>query len=318
VAVGVYAPERVLVTGGAGFIGRHLVRRLIKDGHQVTIVDSLDARVHPSETLPAFPDGVGFVRCMVDAIPYSVRREQDRVIHLAAQVSVADSMTDYRRYVDQNTYQTATFLQDMRCNPDLKRLVVASSMSVYGDGGPRVHEQAPCVPTSVYGLTKYDQERLCLMWGESQMRQTLALRFFNVYGPEQALHNGYTGVLANFANKLLHDEAPVIFEDGSQTRDFVYVGDVVDAVIRAAFGDVRAHGAYNICTGYPTTILYAATALARALGKGHIEPHITRKCRDGDIKHCTGDPYRTSAHLGWTSMVPFDLGVREYAKWLLQ
>ena len=317
-AVGVYTPQRILVTGGCGFIGRHIVRKLALQGHEVTVVDMLDPRVHPDELPPAFPDGVRFLRGTVDGIPYEVRRSCDRVIHLAAQVSVADSMTDFRRYVDYNTYQTAVFLQDLRCNPDLQRLVVASSMSVYGEGGPRTKESAPCVPTSVYGLTKYDQERMCLIWGESRRVQTLALRYFNVFGPEQQLKNGYTGVLANFANALLAGEAPTVFEDGSQTRDFVYVEDVAEATIHACLADVRAHGAYNVCTGEPTSILWAAKTMAKHLGRGEIEPHITNTRRDGDIRHCTGDPTRTASHLGWSSRFPFEAGMREYAQWLLR
>lgn len=315
-AVGVHPSEHILVTGGAGFLGRHIVRKLAKQGHQVMVVDSLDPRVHPSEVPPSFPDGVRFHRGTVDNVPYDIRRDCDRVIHLAAQVSVADSMVDYRRYVDGNSYQTAVFLQDMRCNQDLKRFVVASSMSIYGAGGPRTKEEAPIAPTSMYGLTKFDQERQSLIWGESMNIRTIALRYFNIYGPEQALHNGYTGVLANFANALLRDEAPVVFDDGSQTRDFIYVDDVVDATIHACLGDLHVHGAYNVCTGEPTTILTAAKLLAKYLGKEHIEPHVTNKHRDGDIMHCTGNPTKTGSHLGWMSIIPFEAGIRMYAEWL--
>lgn len=316
-AVGVYPAQRIIVTGGAGFIGRHIVRKLAQQGHDVTVVDMLDHRVHPSETPPAFPEGVRFLRGTVDSIPYDVRRECDRVIHLAAQVSVADSMVDFRRYVDCNTYQTAIMLQDLRCNPDLQRVVVASSMSIYGEGGPRTKESAPITPASVYGLTKYDQERLALIWGEARRTQVIALRYFNVYGPEQQLKNGYTGVLANFAGALLAGETPTIFEDGGQTRDFIYVDDVVDATIHACLADVRAHGAYNICTGEPTTILTAAKLLAKYLGRSDIEPRITGTKREGDIRHCTGDPTKTASQLGWSHLVPFEAGIRRYAEWLL-
>lgn len=303
----------ILLTGSAGFIGSHVKRKLMAAGHAVTGVDNFDARVHPA---------LAYSGTSYKHIPYSTFTATDVVIHLAAQVSVLDSMHDPLRYIDQNTRDTADMLLTLEMahanTNQPKRLVVASSMSVYGEGGHLVTERDAVCPASVYGLTKYDQERLCLMWGSKLGIPSFALRFFNVYGPGQALHNPYTGVLANFAQRLLHDQEPIVYEDGEQTRDFIYVEDVADAVVAAATTDVHQtywHKPYNICTGRPTTIAYAARALARALGK-QIEPRITGTTRDGDIRHCTGSPAAAGRAFGFYPTVPFDDGITHYATWL--
>ena len=307
----------ILVLGGAGFIGRSVVRSLLDKGHSVTIIDSLDERVHKDRE-PDIPEGASFLRGEVGDLPYAAFMDAEIVIHLAAQVSVADSAVDPVRYLDQNTIGTAYMLLDLKRARQLRRIVVASSMSVYGEGGIRVKEDHPVNPTSVYGLSKYDQERLCLMWGLQHRTSAAALRFFNVFGPGQALDNPYTGVLANFANKLLNDEPPVVFEDGSQTRDFIYVDDVADAVCTVALSEKPVNGAYNVCTGEATSVLKAAQLLGHALNKPHIEPHITHQERPGDIRHCTGNPNKLAQHFGWSSRTPFELGIKEYGYDLLR
>jgi dTDP-L-rhamnose 4-epimerase len=300
----------ILCLGGAGFIGRHVIPRLLVQGHSVTVVDSLDRRVHPQP--PVLPDAVRLLVMPADRTPESVLAQTQVVIHLAAQVSVADSASDPNRYVAQNSLGTSQLLDRL---PDtIQRVVVASSMSVYGEGGYLVQETAPVCAASVYGLTKYDQERLCLLWGAKTGINAVALRFFNVYGPEQALTNPYTGVLANFAQKLLKGEPPIIYEDGLQSRDFIFVDDVADAVVRAATGDPLPSAVYNVCTGYATTVRQAAEQLARAL-KVKIEPVVTGVPRVGDIRHCTGDPSKLNA-FGWRAKVAFADGIQRYAEWL--
>jgi dTDP-L-rhamnose 4-epimerase len=297
----------VYITGIGGFIARHVVALLDALGHDVRGVDSLDLRVHKGKKPPHWRASwrIGDY-CM------STLREDfdgvDIVIHLAAQVSVADSAVDPCRYIIENTDGTARML--LKVPTSVQRLVVASSMSVYGEGGELVTESAPVCPTSVYGLTKYDQERLCLMWGQQQQRSVAALRFFNVYGPGQSLDNPYTGVLANFAKRLLNDESPTVYEDGLQTRDFIHVEDVSSAIVKAALGS--AEGVFNACTGTPTTVLHAAHALAEGLGKD-IEPTITGTMRPGDIRHCTGDPTKAKEQLGFMAEIPFNDGIRQYA-----
>lgn len=308
---------RLLVTGCMGFIARHVVKRLLDQGHSVVGVDSLDERVHKG-VIPIIPEGLEFHHGSYADIPYHLLAETEVLIHLAAQVSVSDSAHDPCRYIMQNTHDTAVLLDDLKRANNLHRIVVASSMSVYGEGGVRVKEDAPVCPTSVYGLTKYDQERLCLIYGEQHRKHVAALRFFNVLGPGQALDNPYTGVMANFAKCLLNDEPPMVFEDGSQTRDFIYVEDVADAVVTVALSAKPVCSAYNVCTGEATSILSAARTLGHALNKAYIEPHLTGTKRPGDIRHCTGSPEKLQKHFNWTARTPFSIGVRDYARYLLR
>ena len=308
-----------LITGGSGFIGSHVIDNLIERGEDFFNIDMLERRVHGRHPYNKMPKDYMPHLCRDYAsIPHIVLTSAERIIHLAAQVGVADSMGDPIRYVRDNTLATAKFLTSLEqvClnGHKPKKLVVASSMSVYGACGIHVKETAPCNPVSVYGLTKYDQERLCLMWGERLGIPTGALRFFNVYGPRQALNNPYTGVLAGFAKKLLNDEQPIIYEDGQQTRDFIYVTDVAQAVMYATFES--ATGIYNICRGRQLTIEHIAEVLARALGKD-IWPDITHTTRPGDIRHCTGNNGKAMQDdFGFLAKVTFEDGISQYAEWL--
>jgi len=314
-------PITILCTGSEGFIGRHVVKRLIALGINVIGVDNLEPRVHGKANTVHVADypGYNFHGVSYDSIPYHVLRKANVVIHLAAQVGVADSMADQVRYVEHNTMATARFLEDLAWvnfkEGYLHKLVVASSMSVYGygDSAQPILERAPVRPTSVYGLTKYDQEMLCKFWGKQQGFSTVALRFFNTYGPGQALSNPYTGVMANFANWLLAGEQPTVYEDGQQTRDFVYVEDVADAVVIAALKPTT-FDTYNICTSEPTTIEYMARQLARSLNID-IEPNITGETRSGDVRHCIGNNSRFALEFNWTPRSVLE-GLKLYAPWI--
>lgn len=308
----------ILLTGSSGFVGSHVLDTLVAYGHRVQTVDMLEKRVHGVTYDGAHVPRV--VRRAAD-ISYVDVAACDVLIHLAAQVGVADSMTDPFRYLEQNGGDTMALLQTVaqaRHNGvGPSKVVVASSMSVYGDAGPNVTEDAPVNPASVYALSKYDQERLVLMFAEEMGVTAIALRFFNCYGPRQALNNPYTGVLANFAKRLLAGEAPIVYEDGQQTRDFVYVDDVADAVVLAATGDAPS-GVYNVCTGAATTIEGVARQLAIALDRADITPCITHEVRAGDVRHCTGDPTMAKLALGFTASVPLDEGLKRYAEWLVR
>src|SRR5216683_7748907 len=282
----------VLVTGGAGFIGSHLVDALVERGHKVRVLDKLVGQVHGSSPPRYLHPEVAFVRG--DVCDASLLREVlegiDVVYHEAAEVGVGQSMYEMRRYVEANDMGTATLLEAIAGQGKLRKLVVASSMSIYGEGAyacPKcgiVHpllrptsqlqarrwevecprcaapispaptpEDKPLFPTSVYAITKQDQEQLCLVVGRAYGIPTVALRYFNVYGARQALSNPYTGVCAIFSARLLNDQPPLLFEDGKQTRDFVHVSDIVQANLLALETDHADFQAVNIGTGVATS-----------------------------------------------------------------
>jgi dTDP-L-rhamnose 4-epimerase len=327
---------RTLVTGGAGFVGGHLVRELVARGDEVVVLDSLEPQVH------------GDVACADRAL-----RGVDRVVHLAAAVGVGQSMYEIARYTERNTMQTAIFLERLVAQRPLPtRLVVASSMSIYGEGEyecsehgrtappPRPEEQllarqwelycptcgevlAPVgtreskalIPTSIYAITKRDHEELCLVAGAAYGIPTVALRFFNVYGPEQALSNPYTGVAAIFASRLLNGHPPVIFEDGEQSRDFTHVSDIVRGIICALESERATGHAINLGTGRPSTVLQIAQALAAGLDL-ELEPIRNGQYRAGDIRHCVADPTRARELLGFEATVTLEDGMRGLLAWL--
>ncbi|HYH38350.1 MAG TPA: NAD-dependent epimerase/dehydratase family protein [Azospirillum sp.] len=347
--------QRVLITGGAGFIGSHLADELLALGHHVRVLDSLEEQVHgeagrrPDYLNPDIELQRGDVRDP-DAVK-SALIGVDSVVHLAARVGVGQSMYQVAEYTGVNDAGTAVLMQALIEKP-VGRLVVASSMSVYGEGlyldadgrpvevGPRSVEQMRAgrwehevagrqgvrpAPThegmrptlaSVYALNKYVQERLCLLIGETYSIPTVALRFWNCYGTRQALSNPYTGVLANFAARLLNGKAPSIFEDGRQRRDFVHVDDVVQSIRLAMTEDKAAGGVFNVGSGVCRTVREAASALAVAVGRQDIEPEITGQCRVGDIRHCWPDISRARAVLGYEPRVTLEDGLAELAEWL--
>jgi dTDP-L-rhamnose 4-epimerase len=339
--------DRVLITGGAGFIGSHLADELLAAGYSVRALDVLVDQVH---------DGgrPGYLSPDVELLPGDVRRAEvvrgalegvDAVVHLAARVGVGQSMYEQAEYAAANTLGTAVVLDALAELP-VRKLVVASSMSVYGEGAyepvpavERTREQlerrdweprgaggeelAP-VPTpetkrpelsSVYALTKFDQERLCLLFGSAYGVPAVALRLFNVYGPRQALSNPYTGVLAIFASRLLNDNAPVVYEDGAQTRDFVHVSDVARA-FRLALEQDGANGrVVNVGSGRATTVLEIAHTLAGLLGM-EIDPELPGTFRAGDIRHCIADVSLARELLGLEAQVALEEGLAELADWL--
>jgi dTDP-L-rhamnose 4-epimerase len=345
---------RALITGGAGFIGSHLVDELLARGHEVRVLDALIPQVHGSDRKrPAYLAAgaelvVGDVR---DAQAVKAALEGvDVVFHLAARVGVGQSMYELAEYASVNTLGTAVLLEALLAHP-VKRLVVASSMSVYGEGLYRDldgnlaigaqrsaerlarcewelvdadgRELAP-LPTpewkppslaSLYALSKYDQERMCLLVGAAYKIPTVALRFFNVYGPRQALSNPYTGVLAIFASRLLNGNRPLVFEDGRQRRDFVHVSDVARACVLALEVERAAGGTFNVGSGSTLAIADVARRMARVLG-APIEPEITERLRVGDVRHCTADIGLAGEVLGYKPRVPFERGLAELAEWL--
>jgi dTDP-L-rhamnose 4-epimerase len=347
-------PKKVLITGGAGFIGSHLADELLRVGHEVRVLDSLVAQVHGAERRrPAYLHKdvqliVGDVR---DRAAVGLALDGvDAVYHFAALVGVGQSMYQVEDYTSVNNLGTAVLMEALAKKP-VSKLVVASSMSVYGEGLYRdragtLHDGRPrnldqlrrgawevCdadgealvpVPTpegktltleSVYALSKYDQERMGLILGRAYKIPTVALRFFNVYGPRQALSNPYTGVLAIFASRLINDSRPLVFEDGHQQRDFVSVYDVARAC-RLALEKSAADGSVmNIGSGQVKSVRQVAEQVAHAVGKD-ITPEITGKYRMGDVRHCFADISRAGRVLGYAPAVTFGDGIEELASWL--
>ncbi|MCW5802359.1 MAG: NAD-dependent epimerase/dehydratase family protein [Deltaproteobacteria bacterium] len=346
--------RRVLITGGAGFIGSHVADALIARGDRVRVLDALLPQVHGSDRRrPAYLSAdVELVEGDVRD-PAAVKRALasiDVVYHFASRVGVGQSMYELADYTSVNNLGTAVLLEALIATP-VQRLVVASSMSVYGEGlyrdsrgrlhdrvqrtpdqiaggrwDPRAEdgsELAP-VPTpetkppllaSLYALSKHDQERMCLMVGAAYKIPTVALRFFNVYGPRQALSNPYTGVLAIFAARLLNGRPPLLFEDGRQQRDFVHARDAANACLLALDVEEAAGRAFNIASGRAMTIREVAERMAGILER-NLAPHVTGQHRVGDIRHCTADLSLARRVLGFAPQVDFDRGMRELAVWL--
>jgi dTDP-L-rhamnose 4-epimerase len=346
----------VLVTGGAGFIGSHLVDALVERGHRVRVLDALVSQVHgenpgPTYLNPAaeFIQGDVCDRNVVD----TALEEIDVVFHEAAEVGVGQSMYEIHRYVRANDLGTAVLLEAiLERRPQIKKLVVASSMSIYGEGAytcatcgsvaPQLRpaaqlldrrwevecpkcgkhlspapttEEKPLFPTSVYAVTKQDQEQFCLAVGRSYGIPAVALRYFNVYGTRQALSNPYTGVCAIFSARLLNNNRPLIFEDGEQTRDFVHVSDIVQANLRALETDRADYQAINVGTGVATSIRTVSRLLAQGLGVD-LEPEIVAKYREGDIRHCVADISKAKSLLGYEPQVSLERGMPELLSWV--
>lgn len=346
--------KNILITGGAGFIGSHLADELLEKGYNVRVLDNLSEQVHgkncerPEYLHPDVELIVGDVR-NPDHVSEALEGI-DAVYHYAAMVGVGQSMYEIRNYTDVNNMGTAVLLEALIKNP-VEKLIVASSMSIYGEGlykdrngvvksgQERKLEQLKSAkwelidkdgnelipyPTpetknpqlsSVYALSKYDQERLCLMIGKAYNIPTVALRFFNVYGTRQALSNPYTGVLAIFASRLLNDNSPLIFEDGNQKRDFVSVLDIARASRLALETPEASDEVFNIGSGNSYTINEISEKLAAILGK-NIKATVTGKYRVGDIRHCYSDISKAKAMLNYEPQVTLEDGLMELSIWL--
>ncbi|WP_062348308.1 NAD-dependent epimerase/dehydratase family protein [Herbidospora yilanensis] len=341
---------RVLVTGGAGFIGSHIVAALTAAGHEPVVYDALLPAAHPRE--PEIPDAE-FVRGDVrDAAALEAAlRGVGAVCHQAAMVGLGSGFGDAPDYVSCNDHGTAVLLAAM-ARQGVSRLVQAGSMVVYGEGryvcpvhgvvrpGPRevadldagrfeprcplcgaemapglVTEDAPADPRNVYATTKLAQEHLAAAWARATGGRAVSLRYHNVYGPGMPRDTPYAGVASFFRSALERGEAPRVFEDGGQRRDFVHVRDVATANLAAldAVGDrpEGRHTAYNAGSGHPHTVGEMATALATAFG-GPM-PVVTGEYRLGDVRHITADSARLRRDLGWKPSVEFGDGVVEFA-----
>ncbi|MEM0089738.1 MAG: SDR family NAD(P)-dependent oxidoreductase [Nitrososphaerota archaeon] len=347
--------ERVLITGGAGFIGSHTVDLLLERGYEVVVLDSLVEQVHHGRFPDYLPDSIRFVRGDVRdrKLLVELLRECHAVIHLAAAVGVGQSMYEVERYVDTNTKGTSMLL-DVLVNEehDVRKVVVASSMSVYGEGkyfcekcneprfpGLRSEKQLtagvwehrcsvcgdflrhmptdegkPLMPTSIYAMTKRHQEEMVLLIGRTYGIPSVALRYFNVYGPRQSLSNPYTGVCAIFISRILNGKPPFIFEDGQQLRDFIHVKDVAKANLLALENSGANYMALNVGTGKPTSILSVANMLTELISE-KIRPYVSRTFRKGDVRHCYADTSNAERFLGFKAKHDLYDGLKELVNW---
>lgn len=346
--------DSILITGGAGFIGCHLARALLRRGHRVRVLDSLLEQVHgnPATPPPLDRDAELLRGDVRDAC--ALRRALkgvDKVVHLAAEVGVGQSMYAVERYVSVNDAGTAALFQQLIERP-VERVVVASSMSIYGEGLYRDRDGAlhdsvvrdprapgrpgwdpldaagqPLIPVptpegkrpnlgSVYAITKYAQERLALTLCRAYGMAGVALRLWNAYGPGQALSNPYTGVLAIFASRIRNGERPMVFEDGEQRRDFVHVEDVAQAFVLALDHPRAAGGVFNVASGKDRSVTEVAQALARAMGRPDLSPEITGKARSGDIRHNIADISLIRRELGFAVDRDFEADLVELADWV--
>jgi dTDP-L-rhamnose 4-epimerase len=348
---------KILITGGAGFVGSHTADALLAQGHQVRVFDNLDPQVHgPNAGIPAYLNKeVEFIQGDVRdrAALGRALQEMEAVYHLAAAVGVGQSMYEVQRYVEVNSLGAAVLL-DLLANTKhaVRKVIVASSMSIYGEGQyhcpehgsvyPRLRSEAqlekrdwelhcprcgastaplptaedkPLFPTSIYAITKRDHEEMFLTVGQAYSIPTVALRYFNIYGSRQALSNPYTGVAAIFSSRLLNHKAPVVYEDGLQSRDFVHISDIVQANLLALEKAAADYQVFNVGTGRQLTILEVGCILSDLLDAEQ-RPQPLNQFRAGDIRHCYADISKICRLLGYKPRLAFETGVKELVEWV--
>ncbi|MEE4206486.1 MAG: NAD-dependent epimerase/dehydratase family protein [Erythrobacter sp.] len=350
---------KVLITGGAGFIGSRLALRLAREGHAVTVLDNFLPQVHGDapERTPLFERLDGATRLLrgdvTDRAALSEALQgQEAVVHLAAETGTGQSMYEIERYSSVNIGGTSLLL-DILANSDhaVRRVVVASSRSIYGEGRyrapsgdyvypphrseadmaagdfavkmPGIAGELECVatdegsklhPSSVYGITKQVQEQLVMTVCPSLGIEGAALRYQNVFGPGQSLANPYTGILSIFSNLIMQGRGINVFEDGRESRDFVYVDDVVEATVLALTRKAAANRVFNVGTGVPVSVLDVARTLCRLFG-ADVPIEITGNFRVGDIRHNYADMTLIRETLGFEPAWSFERGIAELVAW---
>lgn len=347
--------KKILVTGGAGFIGSHLVDGLIEKGYEVRVLDNLYPQIHPNGKLPAyFNKKAQFIKGDVTERKDWIKALDgvDAIFHLAAAVGVGQSMYEVEHYVKVNSLGTALLL-DILANKKhtVKKMVVAASMSSYGEGTyrcsrcglvrpplrdeeqlkkkdfnvycPNCKTKVSPVPTgedfkqncnSIYAIGKKNQEEMVLNIGTAYGIPAVALRYFNVYGTRQSLSNPYNGVVAIFMSRIKNNKSPIINEDGLQTRDFIHIKDVTAANIEALENDRANFEVFNVGSGRPTGINEIAKLLAK-IYKSDVKADITQKTRKLDVRHCYADIRKIRKLVGWEPKMDLEDGLREVVEW---
>jgi len=354
--------NRILITGGAGFIGSALCVRLTDQGYSVRVLDNLSPQIHGSD--PELSYTYKLIKERVEFILGDVRSSDDWkpalknidcVIHLAAETGTGQSMYEIERYVNTNVLGTAIFLDLLVNTPnEVQKVIIASSRAIYGEGKyycnehgfvyPEARdekdllkgdfeckcplcretvnvratgEESAVKPSSVYAITKFNQEQLVLSTCRSLGITAFAFRYQNVYGPGQSLKNPYTGILSVFTNLIRQNQLINIFEDGQESRDFVFIDDVIDATCKGISSTSTVHGVYNVGSGIRTSVNDVITELSKAFG---ISPrsYISGSFRKGDIRHCFADISKIKNDLEFTPEVNFQSGVTKYSEWALK
>ena len=345
--------KKILITGGAGFIGSHIVDQLIAKGHAVRVLDNIDPQVHVKGKPGHLHAQAEFMNGDVRNIDHIKKAMEDIevVYHQAAAVGVGQSMYEITYYVDVNNMGTARLLDFIVNNKNnVQKIIVASSMSAYGEGAYEcgcgrkrpdlrteeqmaqgkweitcdkcgeqmrpvgVTEEDEFIPNSIYALTKMDQEKMVHIIGKAYGIPSVALRYFNVYGPRQSLSNPYTGVAAIFMSRIKNDNLPLVFEDGHQTRDFVNVKDIVQANLLSLEKSAANYETFNVGSGNVTSILNIAETLTKIFGKD-IQPKITSQFRKGDVRHCFADISKIKNKIDYQPSISFEEGMRELVEW---
>jgi dTDP-L-rhamnose 4-epimerase len=348
---------KILITGGAGFIGSHVARALVSQGHEVTVLDNLSKQVHGSD--PQFPPGLQEIaRCVLGDICHSESLapemvDKEIIIHLAAETGTGQSMYAVKQYAKVNVEGTAALLEIVvNSRPsNLRKIIVASSRAIYGEGKYQCEthglvypnartpeamslgrfeptcpscgltaqvlptsEDTPSKPSSFYGLTKQVQEQMVLMFAANLGIDAIALRYQNVYGPGQSLSNPYTGLLAVFSNLVRQNKSLNVFEDGQESRDFVYIDDVVAATTACLLPELRGIHTLNVGSGVRTTVLQVASAV-RSYFNSQVPIEISGAFRMGDIRHNVADISRLRGLTGFQPKWRFVDGLNEFLSW---
>jgi dTDP-L-rhamnose 4-epimerase len=348
--------KNVLITGGAGFIGSNLSDKLVENGYHVTILDNLSPQIHGDSAEFKPLKNVGFTRGDVRSRKdwQTVLREVNIVVHLAAETGTGQSMYEVHRYTDNNVNGTAVML-DCLVNEshNVNKVIIASSRAIYGEGKYKcaehgvlypdaraeqdlangnfepvcpscnkklevmpTDEESKIHPSSVYGITKLGQEQMVMNVCKSVQIPAVAFRYQNVYGPGQSLKNPYTGILSIFSTLIRNGKSLNVFEDGMETRDFVFIDDVVKATILGIESNSNGQEIYNVGSGTATTVLHVAKKL-KELYQADIDINVTGNYRLGDIRHNIADLKKIKDELGFQPEFSFDSGITEFSKWVL-
>lgn len=354
--------NKVLITGGAGFIGSNLSLKLIDEGYDISVLDNLSPQIHgknPYESIlyKNIKDKVNFIEGDVRNRKDWLKaiQDQDIVVHFAAETGTGQSMYEIEKYVDVNIKGTSIFL-DILANEkhSIKKIIIASSRSIYGEGKYKcdkhgviypkerneddmlkkdfnvkcpicnlkaellpTDEQSEIHPSSIYGLTKQTQEQLCMISGKSLGIPVVALRYQNVYGPGQSLSNPYTGILSIFSTRIMNNNEINIFEDGNESRDFVFIEDVVSATILAIKKEEANYNIYNVGSGERTSVLQVVQKLKEEYKSG-VNYSITGNFRLGDIRDNYADLSKIKKDLGFNPQFSFEKGIHFFCQWVLK